>query len=86
MYFCGNCGKVFKTGKDSEDDSDIYDDVCPDCGCYPPASFWEWLRNLPSLMIIRVQRWKERRKHLKRYKEWERVLKKQGRSGYNGKK
>ena len=27
MYFCGNCGKVFKTGKFWEGDSDIYEEV-----------------------------------------------------------
>lgn len=31
-YFCGNCGKIFKTGKFHKDDLDIYDDVCPYCG------------------------------------------------------
>lgn len=65
MYFCGNCGKVFKTGKFWEDDSDIYEEVCPECGCYPPDNFWFWLRHLPSLMKIRARYRKERKEFLK---------------------
>jgi len=73
MYFCGNCGKVYKTGKFSPEDSDIYEEVCPECGCYPLDSFWFWLRHLPSLMRIRARYRKEQKEFLKN----------RGPSGYN---
>lgn len=34
-YFCPNCRNYFETGKFDDNDSDIYDDVCPMCGCAP---------------------------------------------------
>ena len=58
MYFCANCGKIFKTGmyeeerkivRDPQSDEDevamclMYDDICPYCGA-EAGSFWEWLR------------------------------------------
>lgn len=35
QQFCPNCCRAFDTGKFSEDDNDIYDDVCPYCGGHP---------------------------------------------------
>lgn len=32
-YFCPNCLKFFQTGKFDEKDNEIYDDICPYCGC-----------------------------------------------------
>lgn len=34
-YWCPNCGYCFDTGKFSEDEDEMYEDVCPYCGCYP---------------------------------------------------
>ena len=34
-YWCPNCGRCFDTGKFHEDDDEMYEDVCPYCGCYP---------------------------------------------------
>lgn len=31
-YFCDNCLHSFRTGKFSRFDSQLYDDVCPNCG------------------------------------------------------
>lgn len=31
-YFCLNCDNLFYTGKFWRNDSDLYDDVCPNCG------------------------------------------------------
>lgn len=31
-YSCQNCGKLFNTGKFDDSDSDIYDNICPNCG------------------------------------------------------
>lgn len=31
-YFCDNCYNTFRTGKFSRFDSNMYDDVCPNCG------------------------------------------------------
>jgi len=68
MYFCGNCGKIFKTGKFDEDDWEGYEEVCPDCGAYPPNSFWWWLFHLPGLLKIRRERrrWQKEFTKLKR--------------------
>lgn len=58
MKFCDNCGHIFKTGllpdeqqyvkrnpntPESEELIELYDEVCPYCGAYPPGTFWEWL-------------------------------------------
>lgn len=32
-YFCPNCLRLFRTGKFNRFDLDVYDDVCPNCGC-----------------------------------------------------
>lgn len=32
-YFCPNCLKFFQAGKLNEEDDEIYDDICPFCGC-----------------------------------------------------
>lgn len=60
MKFCNNCGRIFRTGlfpeeqkvvkkhPDSEESKnllELYDEVCPYCGCYPPATFLEWLEH-----------------------------------------
>lgn len=34
-YWCPNCGRCFDTGRFNEDDDEMYEDVCPYCGCYP---------------------------------------------------
>ena len=34
-YYCYNCGNCFKSGKFYEEDDEIYDNVCPNCGCCP---------------------------------------------------
>ena len=34
-WFCDNCGYFFNTGKFDKKDNEIYDDVCPMCGCSP---------------------------------------------------
>lgn len=34
-YWCPNCARCFDTGKFHEDDDEMYEDVCPYCGCYP---------------------------------------------------
>lgn len=34
-YWCPNCGYCFATGKFSDNDDEMYEDVCPYCGCYP---------------------------------------------------
>ena len=34
-WFCDNCGHFFETGKFDENDDEMYDDVCPMCGCAP---------------------------------------------------
>lgn len=65
MYFCGNCGKVYKTGKFWKDDWGGYEEVCPDCGAYPPESFWWWLIHLPRLLKIRYKRCRRRKEFLK---------------------
>ena len=40
-YFCPNCHHLFYTGKFWRNDDDMYDDVCPNCGCYPTLNFEE---------------------------------------------
>ena len=58
MPFCNNCGKTYKTGlfideqefvkrypnsEEAKELMELYDEVCPFCGCYPPATFFEWV-------------------------------------------
>lgn len=39
-YYCENCDTTFRTGKFSKSDSEIYDDICPNCGA-PGIDFEE---------------------------------------------
>lgn len=32
MKTCDNCGHKFETGKFSDEEDDIFEDVCPNCG------------------------------------------------------
>lgn len=43
-YMCLNCGERFRTGKFSNNDLDVYDDICPYCGALADETFLEWVR------------------------------------------
>lgn len=54
-YFCPNCLQLFRTGKFSRFDLNIYDDVCPYCGAIG-CSFNELAKEYKELVIIYMEK------------------------------
>lgn len=54
-YFCPNCLQLFRTGKFSRFDLNIYDDVCPYCGAIG-CSLKELAKEYKELVIIYMEK------------------------------
>lgn len=53
-YFCSNCLRLFRTGKFSRFDLNIYDDVCPHCGAIG-CDFKELAEEYKELVITHLE-------------------------------